>query len=920
MALPSFYEGFGLPAIEALRAGAPLVASDLPVLREVAGDAALYAPPDRPDRWAERLGELLADPGLRLELRRAARPGRGSSTGAGQPPRRHGPSATRRGADGGLCETLLPMTRATLATLATAAVLAAGALTPEPPRVLQALTAVAMLGALGMAGDRLARWLCPGFEILSHAVAAFTFAVALAVVPATWMGQWGMMRPAPFLLWVAAALLLSRLVPVSPRQGLDVPALAGRRDAIEWTLWLAAAGAIALVGLKFLYHYRWVPVGLGPDDESYHLAAVAVWHRFGDLRMIKFAVGDTSTTFYPVGGEVWSWGLLAPFRDSDFLTRFAQLPFALFSFAATASIGRRLGLSLRSALLSALLFAAIRRVFPVLALQAGNDHSASFFTLAAIDGVLALAARPRAGVAIYSGAALGLLLGTKYTGLLFGPTVIGLLLLIALGQRLRALAGLTAVFAVAAAVAGGYTYLRNWATTGNPVFPVPVSLFGRSLFPGWEAVTVSLRNNEPWFRIDLWHFLLDRRDLLGAFFPYTLLPAALVAPLVALGRRRWRDALVLTLPVVFFLEFLYLMPDHRDMRYFMPGVALAAVGFAWLVEQAGTKASAVRAVLLLALTFHVTRKLDFGSAAAAAVAVALMGLGWLAFRRGPRLLTALNSPAPQRWLAVATAAAMVLSALPLAAAVDHYQAVKLTYRLPRSLSTGWRGRTARRWPTWASTNRTRSSAAGYRQISWCRAAATWNPSTTAGAEAWTSPFEPDRLHPLAAAPQLAGDRLVVVHRSPWENPERSWMAASAGRSGLEFFDRETEIAGLPKPGEARHQEDLAAQQIPQGHRQQQQQRHRRLNEEAVPARLNDESGCPADGVGEPGHSQGCGGERASGARRAAAGLANRRPAPAARPARRFPSQNFTFRATREAIHRMRVRIPGHSRDQETIFS
>ena len=62
VALPSFYEGFGLPAIEALRAGAPLVASDLPVLREVAGDAALYAPPDRPDLWAERIAELLADP------------------------------------------------------------------------------------------------------------------------------------------------------------------------------------------------------------------------------------------------------------------------------------------------------------------------------------------------------------------------------------------------------------------------------------------------------------------------------------------------------------------------------------------------------------------------------------------------------------------------------------------------------------------------------------------------------------------------------------------------------------------------------------------------------------------------------------------------------------------------------------------
>lgn len=65
---PSLYEGFGLPAVEAQWAGTPLVCSDLPVLREVAGDGALFAPPDRPDLMAEAVIRVLRDSSLRADL------------------------------------------------------------------------------------------------------------------------------------------------------------------------------------------------------------------------------------------------------------------------------------------------------------------------------------------------------------------------------------------------------------------------------------------------------------------------------------------------------------------------------------------------------------------------------------------------------------------------------------------------------------------------------------------------------------------------------------------------------------------------------------------------------------------------------------------------------------------------------------
>lgn len=65
---PSLYEGFGLPALEAMFADTPLVCSDIEVLREVAGEAALYAPVGNTELFAERVVELLSDSDLQESL------------------------------------------------------------------------------------------------------------------------------------------------------------------------------------------------------------------------------------------------------------------------------------------------------------------------------------------------------------------------------------------------------------------------------------------------------------------------------------------------------------------------------------------------------------------------------------------------------------------------------------------------------------------------------------------------------------------------------------------------------------------------------------------------------------------------------------------------------------------------------------
>jgi glycosyltransferase involved in cell wall biosynthesis len=68
-AFPSYYEGFGLPSIEAMHCGAPVLASNTSSFPEVVGDAGVLIPPTDIDTWAEAMRDLLRDEARRDNLR-----------------------------------------------------------------------------------------------------------------------------------------------------------------------------------------------------------------------------------------------------------------------------------------------------------------------------------------------------------------------------------------------------------------------------------------------------------------------------------------------------------------------------------------------------------------------------------------------------------------------------------------------------------------------------------------------------------------------------------------------------------------------------------------------------------------------------------------------------------------------------------
>lgn len=73
LVMPSRYEGFGLPLLEAMRCGTPVLCSTVEAFREVAEEAAVFIHPDDPDAWTAAMRRLLEDADWRRQLSRAGR-------------------------------------------------------------------------------------------------------------------------------------------------------------------------------------------------------------------------------------------------------------------------------------------------------------------------------------------------------------------------------------------------------------------------------------------------------------------------------------------------------------------------------------------------------------------------------------------------------------------------------------------------------------------------------------------------------------------------------------------------------------------------------------------------------------------------------------------------------------------------------
>jgi len=260
------------------------------------------------------------------------------------------------------------------------------------------------------------------------------------------------------------------------------------------------------VAIAAIYLLLWwiavLSVDLTCDGNAYHLPPISLWWRAGGVYWIDPRMQlEPLMNGYPKGVELVGY-VLARALDSTSVANAINLIYLPLGVFALGYLSRRLGGAAWSAPLAGLLYLLL----PVTLWQSptaylDSAYASAYMALAAAtllcEGAYRATGVSEPAQALILGTTAGLALGAKSSA---GATVgLAFILLLATAvasalrpaERRRGLlgraVGLLALAAVVALAVGGYWYTRNWLRTGTPLYPVGISLGGRTIFPGIDV-------------------------------------------------------------------------------------------------------------------------------------------------------------------------------------------------------------------------------------------------------------------------------------------------------------------------------------------------------------------------------------------------------------------------------------------------
>jgi hypothetical protein len=443
-------------------------------------------------------------------------------------------------------------------------------------------------------------------------LASATLAWAWATVGMEVLGTLGMLARGPLLLWTASGvgvgLVLRRL---GRREGEDIGATGPAGGPWEWEA-VVALGLTVWTAMTLGTTSLLMAVKVFSDGPIYHLYFAARWWQEGRLFLVAAPFGETAAPYFPANGDLWfSW--LMTSWGGDRLAKVGQAPFLLMAAVAAFAMARRLGAGPSASLIATCWFASLT---PVMLwsfepnvdtiFAAGYLTAALFFLLYALgDG--------GAGTLALGGLAAGGALGTKTVGVVFVPPLLGLAVVAALARPgpVARKAGHALLVLASPLVTAGFWYGRDLILTGNPLYPLQVTAFGRVWLPGWYGPG-AMKFSPYYISVREWRALVD---ILLMMYDPRLVPVwvAALSGAWAVGRSRtdldrwaWACAGLAVLNVALYWLFI---PYRSQQRFVLHAFGLSVAPLALLLDRARWLRTA--AVALLAMHLFTSQSWPF---------------------------------------------------------------------------------------------------------------------------------------------------------------------------------------------------------------------------------------------------------------------------------------------------------------------
>jgi hypothetical protein len=311
----------------------------------------------------------------------------------------------------------------------------------------------------------------------------------------------------------------------------------------------------------------------GWDSLNYHFVFPVEWLKHGNLDIPITISDDPSPSYYPINGSLFYLWLIFPLKNV-FLADLGQFPFFILSFLAVFNISRKLQLTREMSSYAAVLFSIIPNFFKQLGIAYVDVMVAALFLVCVNFLFLLTENFSWSSILTYS-LSLGLLLGTKtvavpYSIILYLPFVY--LAFKNIKKLYLLLASLVIIV-----ILGGFTYIRNFIDTGNPLYPLNLKLFGNTIFKGVMDNSVYRAH----FKIEDYSLLkLLFHEGLGAQTMLFILPAIILAiPVTFIKNKKnitFNLIYFLILPILVYLIYRYIIP-LANTRYLYPLLGLGMV-------------------------------------------------------------------------------------------------------------------------------------------------------------------------------------------------------------------------------------------------------------------------------------------------------------------------------------------------------